>query len=130
MESTYSVSVDQVFKGKAAAREKLISPADEAACGLGSLATNERYLFFIQGVHPGRMKVNVCNGSAPYDARTAAAVEAVTGAPGGPIKPPVVSTPIDKDPDTGTSWLPVIGSSLAVGLVLGGLLLLARRYRS
>ena len=129
METTYSVSVDQVFKGKAAAREKLIGPADEAACGLGSLATNERYLFFIDGEHPGRMTVNSCSGSGPYDVKTAAEVEAVTGVPGGPIAPPDVSTPIDKDMDAGTSWFPVIGSSLAVGLVLGGLLLLARRYR-
>lgn len=129
METTYGVSVDQVYKGRAAAREKLIGPADEAACGLGSLATNERYLFFIHGVHPGRMTVSLCGGSASYDARTATAVEAITGAPGGPIAPPVVSGPVEKDPDDGASWLPVVGTSLAVGLALGGLLLLARRFR-
>ncbi|WP_183407750.1 hypothetical protein [Nocardioides marmoriginsengisoli] len=130
VETTYSVSVDKVYKGRAAAREKLVGPADEAACGLGSLATDERYLFFINGTHPGRMRVSLCGGTVPYDARTAAEIQAVTGVPRGPMAPPVVSGPVTKDPDEGTRWLPVVGSSLAVGLVLGGLLLLARRFRS
>jgi hypothetical protein len=129
MESTYSVKVDQVFKGKAAAREKLVGPASEASCGLGTLVADERYLFFIDGVHPGQMKVDLCGGSARYDAATAAAVQAVTGAPGGPVPAPAVRSVTDKDPDAGTRWFTVGGSALVVALVLGGLLWFARRTR-
>jgi hypothetical protein len=129
IESTYSVRVDKVYKGKAAEREKLIGPASEAACGLGELATDKRYLFFIDGVHPGQMKVGLCGGSVPYDARLAATIESVTGPPGGPAVAPVVRGPVDEDPIEGTRWYTVVGTALVVGLVLGGLLWYARRTR-
>ena len=74
-------------------REKLRSPAHEATCGLGDLATNRRYLFFIEGRHPGLMKVTLCGGSRAYDASTAQAVQRITGPARPPLAPPPTSRP-------------------------------------
>jgi hypothetical protein len=85
---SYQVSVDRVYKGAAARTEKLTTSASEASCGLGDLATGTRYLFFIDGVHPGAMRVGLCGGTAAYDDALARQVEAVTGPPGRPLPGP------------------------------------------
>lgn len=127
IETTYSVEVDRVFKGKAAEREKLITAANEAACGLGMLTVDKRYLFFIDGVHPGRMRVSLCGGSAPYGDELAAQIEAATGAPTGPVVSPAMKGPVDPDQIQGTPWYTVVGTTLLIAAVLGGLLFYARR---
>src|SRR5205085_11087081 len=98
--TTYSVAVEKVFKGKAAEREKLVGNASEASCGLGSLATDEKYLFFIEGRHPGQMKVSLCTGTTPYDPMLAAKIVSVTGEePTGPFATPGSRTgAVDEDP--------------------------------
>ena len=53
IETSYRVSFDEVYKGIAGRAEKVITPADEASCGLGELTTGESYVFFIDGKHPG-----------------------------------------------------------------------------
>src|SRR5690349_8129210 len=53
IEQSYRVSFDQVYKGSSGLTEKLVSPADEASCGLGDLTTGKQYVFFIDGKHPG-----------------------------------------------------------------------------
>lgn len=125
---TYSVQVAKVFKGKAGEREKLVTPADGAMCGLGGLATNKRYLFFIQGEHPGLMQVTSCGGSTPYDAALAAKIQAITGEPTGPFATPGSRRgAVDEDPINGTAWYTVVGTGAIVALVLGGLILLRRK---
>lgn len=128
MERTYSLAVDRVFKGKAAQREKVLTQAREAACGLGELATGERYLFFIKGVHLGQMSTGLCNGSGPYNARVAAEIEAITGAPTGPTELSAPqSGPIDQDPIEGTAWYTVVGTTFVLAAVIGGLIWLRRK---
>lgn len=128
IERTYSLSIDRVFKGKAAQREKVLTQASEAACGLGNLATDERYLFFIQGEHLGTMSTGLCDGSGPYDAALASQVEAITGAPTGPTELAVPeSGPTDPDQIEGTSVVTVVGTTAVIAAVIGGLLWLRRK---
>jgi hypothetical protein len=111
----YQVSIEQVYKGAAARTEKLTTSADEASCGLGDLATGKRYLFFIDGVHPGAMRVGLCGGTTPYDDALAQQVEAVTGPPGRPLPgPPGTAAP----PDDHSTRTLVLGVG-AVVLLLG-----------
>ena len=111
---TYQVEIDHVYKGAAASTEKLVTQASEAACGLADLAPDQRYLFFIDGVHPGSMRIGLCGGTTAYDAATARQVEAITGPPGAPLAaPPGAST----GPPSGDH------TSLVVALSVGALLL-------
>lgn len=87
---SYSVDFDTVYKGAAAGSEKLLTSAHEASCGLADLATGKRYLFFIEGRHPGAMRVGLCGGTVAYDESVAREVERVTGPPGKPLPPPAV----------------------------------------
>jgi hypothetical protein len=82
---TYKVDVDSVYKGAAASSEKLLTSAQEASCGLTGLTTGRRYLFFIEGRHPGVMRVGLCGGTTAFDDDVAGQVEAVTGPPGKPL---------------------------------------------
>lgn len=112
---TYQVEIDQVYKGAAGSSEKLVTQASEAACGLADLAPGKRYLFFIDGVHPGSMRVGLCGGTTAYDAATARQVEAITGPPGKPLAPaPGESTQRPSGDHT----------TLVVALSVGALLLL------
>ena len=123
--TTYSVKVSKVFKGRAAAREKLVGSANAASCGLGSLATRKRYLFFIEGKHPGKMSVSLCGGTTRYDATLAAKIQRVTGrAPTGPSATPGSKVTADDDGGRGP-WL-VVGAATALA-ILAALVLLARR---
>lgn len=128
VETTYGIEVAEVYKGKAATQEKLRTPADGAACGLGDLATEERYLFFIRGEHPGEMRVDLCGGSTAYTAALAQQVAAITGEPTGPyVAPPVRPGPKDEDQIEGTSVGTILGTGAVIALVIGGLVLLRRR---
>jgi len=128
LERTYSLQVDKVFKGSAAAREKVLTNASDAACGLGLLATDERYLFFIKGEHLGQMSSGLCGGTGPYDAARAAEIEAITGSPKGPTELAVPeSGPVDPDQIEGTPWYTVVGTGLVVAAVLGGLVWMRRK---
>ncbi len=111
--TTYSVKVDDVFKGRAGVREKLLSPANAATCGLGDLATNKRYVFFVTGVHPGTMQVNSCGGSTLYDASLAAQVQSATGPPGAPI--PERGALVAAHQGSGHRWLWITGGVLVLG---------------
>jgi hypothetical protein len=110
---TYSVDFDSVYKGAAAASEKLVTSAHEASCGLADLAVGKRYLFFVEGRHPGVMRVGLCGGTVAYDASVAARVEALTGPPGTPLP----------SPDLGAEASGGGSTSLVVALGLGVALL-------
>ncbi|RNL81403.1 hypothetical protein [Nocardioides marmorisolisilvae] len=131
--TTYSVKVSQVYKGKAAEKEKLTGAAQESACGLGSLVTDKRYLIYIHGKHPGAMGVSTCSGGAvPYDAALASRIEKITGEPPtGPYATPG-SRPgaVDEDPIAGTAWYTVVITGLIVAGALGFLIWIRRPTRS
>lgn len=108
---TYKVDFDEVYKGSAAGSEKLTTNANEAACGLTDLDSGRRYLFFIEGRHPGAMSVGLCGGTVEFTDAVAAEVVAVTGPPGKPVSAPSAET----EPD---------GSSTGTYLAAGGAVLL------
>jgi hypothetical protein len=111
---TYQVTVDRVYKGAAATSEKLLTQESEAACGLADLATGKRYVFFIDGEHPGTMRVGLCGGTTAYDDAVVREVEAVTGPPDKPERAPA-DTAGDKTSGDHTA--------LTVALVGGAVLL-------
>jgi hypothetical protein len=111
----YQVSVEKVYKGAAARTEKLTTNANEASCGLGDLATGKRYLFFIDGVHPGAMRVGLCGGTTAYDDALAQQVEAVTGPPDRPLPGPPGTAAPPEDHSTRTLVLGVGAVVLLLG---------------
>jgi hypothetical protein len=110
---TYSVDFDAVYKGAAAASEKLVTNAHEASCGLADLAVGRRYLFFVEGRHPGAMRVGLCGGTVAYDASVAARVGAVTGPPGTPLP-----APARDDPATSGGGPFTLGAALGLAALL------------
>jgi hypothetical protein len=127
IETTYSVKVDQVFKGKAGEREKLMGEASLAACGLGDLATDRRYLFFISGEHPGLMKVSSCGGSRAYDPAFASKVASITGTSYGPIPEPGSATSSSGSGGGGHGRTIALGTVGVLVLLTGGVLWLRKR---
>lgn len=124
--TTYSVKVAEVFKGRAAVREKVTSAANAATCGLGDLATDKRYLLFVHGEHPGTMQVDSCGGSALYDAVVAHRVEALTGADSKPLPERgqvVQAGNAGHHPPWKAGVFVLLG-----GAVIGGILLRRRRH--
>lgn len=121
---TYQVSLDAVYKGAAAETEKLATSADEASCGVGDLATGKRYLFFIEGRHPGAMRIGLCGGTTTYDAALARQIERVTGPPGKPS----AAADISSDDDSGSRTALVAGGAAGL-LALAALVALVLRRR-
>ena len=113
---TYKVDVDAVYKGSAAASEKLSTNASEAACGVADLAPGKRYLFFIEGQHPGTMRIGLCGGTTAYADPLVRQVEAITGPPTEPL---ATSDSADTDAEDSA------GRARAIALGAGGLLVLA-----
>lgn len=122
---TYQISVDQVYKGAAARSEKLITNANEGSCGLAHLATGKRYLFFIDGVHPGAMRVGLCGGTTAYDAALARQVESATGPPGAPL-PSSAGDPAPPE-DHSTRTLVLSLGAVVVLLAAAGAIVVGRR---
>jgi len=127
LERTYSLKVDEVYKGVSGIREKIVSPASDAACGLGELATGERYVFFIHGRHPGRMTVDLCGGSTTYTDDVVLQVQAKTKGPFEPL-PTFGDTP---PPDEGgTDLVRIVGIGAFVVAFGVGAVALVRRKRT
>ena len=122
IEKSYSVSFTQVYKGMAGLQEKIITASDEASCGLADLAVDEKYIFFLEGKHPGRMRASLCGGTTGYDVATLDAVESVAGPPKEPF-PSFASGP----EATGTDPVRVIGIGALVLAGLGAVVLVLRR---
>ena len=112
---TFRVEFDAVYKGAAAESEKLTTAASDAACGVGDLATGQRYLFFIDGQHPGAMRIGLCGGTTPYDDALAQKVESVAGPPGKPLVARTVDAPVEGER----------GRTVAIALGAGALLVIA-----
>lgn len=127
IDRTYSVNFSQVYKGAAGLTEKVLTPDSAAACGVGDLAINEQYVFFLQGKHPGQMKMNSCGGTTKVDALTLDAVQKVTGPPVPPF-PSFESGPTV--PAGSTDPVRVVGiGGLALGALAGIVLAIRRRVR-
>lgn len=120
---TYAVDVDRVYKGAAAMSEKLRTSASDASCGLTDLAPGRRYLFFIEGRHPGTMRIGLCGGTTEYAAARAREVESVTGPPASPI----AATSEPQTEDTGDRSPVVLGVAGLALLVLAGVAVVRRR---
>ena len=122
---TYKVDFDAVYKGSVAGSEKLSTAANEAACGVGDLATGRRYLFFIEGEHPGTMRLGLCGGTAPYDPGLAAQVAAITGPASKPLATPTAS---DSGGGGKSSTITVaVGAAALLALAAGAAFFLRRR---
>lgn len=124
LDRTFSVSVSEVYKGKAGLREKVHTAADEASCGLGDLAGDKEYIFFLRGTHPGRMTVDQCSGTQQYDSTVVGEVQRRTKGPFEPM--PTYVT--DVEPSSGPDRIRVVGIGVIVlALAAGGVLVLRRR---
>lgn len=123
IEKSYSVSFTEVYKGMAGLQEKIVTASDEASCGLADLAVDKKYIFFLEGKHPGRMRANLCGGTTAYDVATLDAVESVAGPPKEPF-PSFASGP----EASGTDPVRVIGiGALVLAGVVAIVLVLRRR---
>jgi hypothetical protein len=120
---TYKVDFDAVYKGSAAESEKLVTAANEAACGVGDLAIGKRYLFFVEGEHPGTMRIGLCGGTTPYDEAVVRQVESVTGPPGKPARTDLSAS----DDDGGRGTAVALGAAALLVVVAGVALILRRR---
>jgi hypothetical protein len=122
---TYQVTVDRVYKGAAARSEKLLTGANEGSCGLAHLATGKRYVFFIDGVHPGAMRVGLCGGTTAYTAALAHQVESASGPPHAPLPSPAGDAAPPADHSTRTLVLGL--GAVAVLLAAAGAVVVGRR---
>jgi hypothetical protein len=122
---TYKVDFDDVYKGSVAGSEKLTTAANGAACGVGDLATGRRYLFFIEGQHPGAMGIGLCGGTTPYDPALAAQVAAITGPPSKPVATPVAKG--DDSDGPGGAVTVLVGAAALLALAAGTAFFLGRR---
>ena len=123
---TYDIRVDAVYRGAAAGFEKVRTSAYEASCGVADLATDRRYLFFIEGRHPGAMRIGLCGGTVAYDASVARQVEAVTGPPGKPLAARPREAPASRERG-GPGVVPLVG---AAAVVAAGAVAVVVRRRS
>jgi hypothetical protein len=115
---TYQVILDDVYKGVAAKTEKLSTNAQESACGVGDLAPGKRYLFFIEGQHPGAMQIGLCGGTIAYDDAIAQQVQSVTGPPGKPLPSPTPASGPD-DTSARTTLFGLGAAGLLVAAAIG-----------
>lgn len=124
IETTYGVNVEQVYKGIAGLREKLVTPANGASCGLGELVADERYIFFIDGKHPGQMNVTSCGGTTAYDVAVLDEVQRVTDGPFEPL-PAFESGPTAAADST--DWVRVVGIGALLAFAAFGVFVVLRR---
>ncbi len=63
--TTYLVDVRRVYKGDVSTRQvSVTSPRSEATCGLGRLAADKRYVFFVRA-GGSQLSATACGGTAP-----------------------------------------------------------------
>ncbi|MCW2785132.1 MAG: hypothetical protein JWP74_1649 [Marmoricola sp.] len=121
----YGVKVAGVFKGRAGVREELLSPLNSASCGLGQLAVDKTYVFFVHGEHPGQMQVDSCGGTTVSSTGLVTTVQAATGPPQAPVRPP--AGPVAGPGHHGTSTWHLLGYAVLALLVVAGATAVVRR---
>lgn len=117
-------AVDTVYAGDVAARQGVVSAASGASCGL-ELAGDGPFLVFAR-LEDDRLAADLCGGTAPWTAGTAAEVQLLTGAAA--PEPGEAGTGLPGGPSDAV--LEVAVAVLLVGAVAGGLLLRRRGARS
>lgn len=124
---SYDVTVERVYKGDVTTSTvRVRSNPEPALCGLGSLRTDRRYLFFgAAAANTNAVAVNSCSGTAPASTSLVRQVERIRGEGDDPTAPPV---PPEPEQATFTRVAGSESRSLArtaapgVALVLAGLL--------
>lgn len=114
VDATYGVDVTGVFKGRAATFEKLRSVTTSRTCGRGPLATERKYVFFVQGENPGQMQVDGCGGTALSDPTLLAEVEAASGPASDPIPAKQATAEADGLGLGWLGWIIVVGGVAVV----------------
>jgi hypothetical protein len=109
--ATYTVAVEQVFKGAAPPRTYVLSPDSGASCGLEFIETGARYVVFADE-NGAELWASLCGGTAGATPAFVAEVEAATGQP---VRP---------DPELEPAFRPTAAGGLALpaGLLAGGAL--------
>ena len=125
---TYEVDVDTVYQGAAGRSEKLVTAVEGSACGIGDLAPGRRYLFFIEGRHPGAMPIERCGGTTTYDDTVVRQIESITGPPGKPLPDPDGRAD-DETSAGGVRGRPAVigGAAVALAAIASGVLRAVRR---
>lgn len=130
---TYVVDVDRAYQG-AVTREtvRITSSANAAACGLGKLETDRRYVFFATA-RGSALSTNRCSGTGPATSALVDRVRALLGAGRAigvtaPEPDPPVATTVDDSPPPEFGRTAAPGAALAI-IGLLGLLVVGRRAR-
>jgi hypothetical protein len=110
-QTTVAVDFARVYKGELGSREKVLTPASGAACGLDLLQTGHNYAFFVEGMHRGRITASLCGGTTASTAQLDDRLERITGPPRDPV--PVDESLLD-EPGRGHWWWVWIGGGALV----------------
>ncbi len=80
---TFTVAVDQVFKGDVGAEIEVHTASGGASCGIDPLpGPEEQWLWFLAATEEGRYGAYLCGGSGPAGEQSIAEVVDLTGNPG------------------------------------------------
>lgn len=135
---TYTVAVDQTFKGEPSSEVLFTSAMSGATCGLEGLQADRRYAFFLNSAGKG-LDASLCGGTAPASLKLDAQIARWTGPPETPAVAPAVAAPGEVDAhesdapssesSSNLSW--VLAGGVAIILIAGACLVLrARSHRS
>ena len=127
----YAVEVDRVYKGDITTSTVTVkSPKSAAACGLGALATDSRYLFFVTA-DGANLRADSCGGTAPVTAKLTRQVERLLGVGNPPTLPEpekAVFTPVAGAAQDDLLRLAAPGAALVLVGLLG--LIVVRRLNA
>lgn len=113
--ATYTIEVEQVFKGEVPPTASVLSADSGASCGLEGVEEGSRYVVFADR-SGGELWAGLCGGTAAAGAAFVADVQTAAGPPGPP------------DPDAEPTVRPAVGGELALPVAAAagiGLVLLA-----
>lgn len=103
--ATYTLEVEQVFKGESAATTQVLSAVSGASCGLENIEIGEEYVVFASPSR-GELWANLCGGTRLASPSFLAELEQVTGPGSAPSDDSGdVAPPFSADQLVGSSWL-------------------------
>lgn len=105
--ATYTVQVEQVFKGDVPPTAYVLSADSGASCGLEGVEEGGRYVVFADR-SGGELWASLCGGTAPADPRLLDEVVAASGPPQAP------------DPRAEPTIRPTAGAGLALPVAVAG----------
>lgn len=119
---SYTVAVDDVYRGTLGTEVEFESAQDGSSCGLEGMEVDRRYVVFLQTDGETRT-ASLCGGTALATDRLESAVARLAGAPTQPVGAPVGGARGDGPP-----W--IAGAGVLATALVGGVLLLRRRGRT